>query len=946
MAGTSRVDERALGAGTSVRFVLLVTLLVASSTLMVLYIGLAVFAYDGFSCGLAAGVDPERDPAVNVMAKRIVQWEAYRSCSDRYSAPPPGWWLVGYWALLVACVAVLFWVLPRWKARRGRVVPLTTVDRDGEMGRAVAELSTTAGLARPPRVVVDPTAMVTDGAVVFGRTGRATMRLDGGLLVTRTTDPPRFRAVLLHELAHIANRDVTITYLTVAMWRVYVAVALPPFLAWCAWRFHTTSGSTLWSAEAPIVTRSLLITCLLAVLVYLARNDVLHSREVYADLAAVRWGADPRGWSTPVVDPVDGRARRAVRAFAQLWHPHPRWDVRRAALADPAVLFGVRALPLALTGVAAAVMHTHIAYAITQYYLVTTWMQHAVALLAAALVAGVVGTALWRAVVYAVLTGQPAPSSVRAGLWLGLGLAAGGAAAGQGTVNEWLPARPWTLVLVVVAATAFTWWLSQCARLWVAAWRGRSLRGVALLNVSTAALALSLWFLWWQSMGVGFAAGWSFDVAGLRDYQLTYFVGRELDHPPASALDHAYVLTMVMGSVMANPPLAVLAIVGLWVTPLLAWLPRAGTEAPRWMRRAVGDSDPVPPWQPLPGLRRVLVPALVGGAAGGLAAVALSAWLHADARTGPSATAAMVTFLAGNILVLLVAAAVAAVAARLAVPAYRLPAALIAGGTATLFAFAAVVVLRASDGCVPALTLGEGPCDWNLAVTQRLLTLTLLPALPLAVLVAGVVALPRSRATPRPGRPRSMALARTCALALVATGLAVAGVHAVQRAPYAARLPEAREAQRFGQQSGYKVVDAPVSARSLAMQVDAWRDLGGDELMDRFYHGRRDLFAAVTTAVRAGRTLDQMDDVRPLCVEISDFARAAVRYFRVPDAEAQKLWEKFVVLAWQGSQNCQKALDADQADQFNTAMRTLATAQDTSHAIDDRIDALLDQGGL
>lgn len=942
--GAARVDERALGAGTTVRFALLVALLVAGSSLILLYVAIALSAYDGFSCSLAAGVDPVTDPAANVMAKRALQWEAYRSCSERYAAPPSGWWLLGWWALLALCTAALFRVLPAWKARRSRVVPLAAVDGDGEIGRTLAELSATAGLARPPRVVVDLGAD-SAGAVVFGRTGRATVCLHIGLVTERTTDPGRFRAVLLHELAHIANRDVTVTYLTVALWRVYAAVAVPPFLLWCAWKFRTASGSEVWSAEAPLVTRGLLVTGLLAVLVYLARSDVLRSREVYADLAAVRWGADPvAGWSTsPTPAPPVGRGRRAWHAFAGLWHPHPGWEVRRSALVDPAVLFGVRALPLVLTGMAATVTHTHIAYAITQYNLLTTWMQHAAALVPAALVAGVVGTALWRAAVYAALTGQRAPSSVRAGLWLGLGMAGGSAAAGQGTINEWLPARPWLFALVVAVAVAFSWWLTQCARLWVVAWRGRSLRGVALLNLTAAALALSLWFVWWQSFGAAYAAGWSFDVAGLRDYHLSYYAGRELDHPPATPVDRAYVLFMSVGPAVTASPLAVLALVGLWAVPLLAWLPRPGAGPPRWVRDAAPGDGPAP-GPPPPRLRRVLAAGLIGGAGGILAAVAHTAWLHGRER--PSATAFLVTFVAGTILALLIGAAVAGAAARVAAPAHRLPAALIAGAAATFLGSAAVVGLRVFDGCVPPLALDAGPCSWEPAGPLRLFPLVIAPALPVVLLVAGAVALPRPRAAPRPGRPRSMPLARSCALVLVAAGLAVATVHAVQRMPHAGRLVAAGEMQRVAQQGWYVTVDAPVSPRSRALQAQAWLDLGGDDLLDRFWRGRRDLFAAVTTGVQAGRSIDKLDDVRPLCAGISDFAGAAERYFRVPDPETQTLWERFVALAGQGSRECQQALDADRAEQFNAAMRKLATAQDTGHAIDDRIDALIRQGGL
>jgi hypothetical protein len=44
--------------------------------------------------------------------------------------------------------------------------------------------------------------------------------LHGGLIARRAADPDGFRAMVLHELVHIRNGDVGITYVTVALWRV------------------------------------------------------------------------------------------------------------------------------------------------------------------------------------------------------------------------------------------------------------------------------------------------------------------------------------------------------------------------------------------------------------------------------------------------------------------------------------------------------------------------------------------------------------------------------------------------------------------------------------------------------------------------------------------------------------------------------------------------------
>ncbi|GII91932.1 hypothetical protein Ssi02_21630 [Sinosporangium siamense] len=63
--------------------------------------------------------------------------------------------------------------------------------------------------------------------MAFGRAGRRSVRLDAGLVRTFSTDPAGFRAVVLHELAHLGNRAID---LTIAVWRAFLPVALPVVL--------------------------------------------------------------------------------------------------------------------------------------------------------------------------------------------------------------------------------------------------------------------------------------------------------------------------------------------------------------------------------------------------------------------------------------------------------------------------------------------------------------------------------------------------------------------------------------------------------------------------------------------------------------------------------------------------------------------------------------------
>lgn len=936
-----RVDERALAAGTTARFVLLVVLLVVSSGLMVLYVAIALSTYDGFGCSLAAGVDPARDDAATMIAKRALQWESYYACTVRYAAAPPWWVPVGWLVLLAVLTTALFWLLPRWKSRR--VVPLTAVDEDGELQVLLDELTRTAGVARAPRFVVDPTAAST-GAVVFGRTRRPTVCLHGGLLVRRHTDPAGFRAVLLHELAHIRNGDITITYLTVALWRVYLAVALPPFLAWCGFMFARASKSAMWSSEAPIVTRGLLLTVVMVVLVYLARSDVLRNREIYADLAAVRWGADPRGWAAHTSS-RGGRLRAVV-------DPHPGWDQRREALTDPEVLFGLRPLPIVLTGAAAAMVSTHVSYALTQYVLLSHWAQYAAATAAAALVTGVVGVALWRAVVHAVLTGRRVPSGARAGVWLGLGLTFGGVVTGQGTINEWLPGRPLVLVLVVLTAIVFTWWTTRCALLWVSAWPGRTLRPVLLLSLVAGTLALSLWFGWWQNQGVAFTAGWSFDIAGVRDVLVANLTGRAAETAPVTWVDSVLAVTMtVLSGVTAAPP-ALVAVAALWVVPLLAWLVRPKGRAPRWARAAVADlAEDQRLGSPLPRLRRVLLPGLVGGLVGCVAIAGTAAYLRFRMPSETSVTGFMARFFALTIFALVLGAAVAAAVASLSVRGHRLIAAVIAAQVATLLGFAGLYLREGFDGCVPTITLVNGPCGWRPLSVTRLATTFLAPALVLGVVVAVAVAATvalasRRRSSPSgPSEVRRMAARRLSVVALCVLALGFGTMRTVELSAQATRMPAPSDVQRLAKQWAKPAGAGTPSARSMALQVEAWADRGGDALMNRFYRDVRIAFATVTTHVQSGKHgLAELASVRPLCTDIVDFARTGARFFQIPDAQTHQLWKKFLVQAFKAAQACVKALDDQAIEPFNASMRALAAARETGDQLDDRIDALIDAG--
>ena len=196
--------------------------------------------------------------------------KAYSACVSDLYRYQLSWMLGGSAALLIAAGAIML-ALPLWITRRRHLQPLTAEDAPAVLD-AVAELAREQELDAPRLLwnPVDP----APGGLAFGHPGRYSIALSGGLVVKQATDLPAFRAIVRHELAHIRNRDVGITYFTLAIWYAFLLVAVLPF----AVTLLGDTGVAIWS-----VTWRLLA---LAALVYLTRNAVLRSREIYADLRA------------------------------------------------------------------------------------------------------------------------------------------------------------------------------------------------------------------------------------------------------------------------------------------------------------------------------------------------------------------------------------------------------------------------------------------------------------------------------------------------------------------------------------------------------------------------------------------------------------------------------------------------------------------------------------
>jgi Zn-dependent protease with chaperone function len=527
-----RLNPFAFPADTDFRFVLLIALVLASS----LYIYWQLSPIEQqltlvSQCKLGVG---------------------YIDCVAPYTRVV-GWWLIGGVILVLAVAGGIYCLFPTWKLWRNKLVPLTAEDAP-EMVVYLADLCHEVGLAKPPVFVLNPLSSGTDG-LAFGRLGRYYIVLSGGLVTLFTTDQAAFRAILLHELAHVVNADVNKTYFTVAIWWSFVAVALVPFIVISMGNLVDHPGGYL------LIGNEAWRILALSVLVYLTRNAVLRAREIYADVRASTWDG-PSGALARVLTSLP-HSRGSWRAVISV-HPNPEerfrtvYETHRLFRTGYWEAFGVG---IAI-GIALPIMRLIL-------LLVDSMLASRIggefetlgsALIFAPLAVGVVGLGIWRAT-FAARAREKAPTGVgRAGLCLGLGIMLGTFLSFSNYFEPnslnftivFVYSLPWN-VLLLVGLYCFFRWIAAGASAWLdVATTGRSLRLIYTVGLMIASAVLVVW--------LAQLFGFSIESEFIREGGLTSF---------DPALDLLALPARFLNALLQ--PETLLALISLWAFPLAAW---------------------------------------------------------------------------------------------------------------------------------------------------------------------------------------------------------------------------------------------------------------------------------------------------------------------------------------------------------------------------------------
>nr|WP_157529314.1 M48 family metalloprotease [Kibdelosporangium sp. MJ126-NF4] len=245
----------------------------------------------------------------------------------------------------------IYWLYPSMIKRRGALKKLTEANYP-ELVEALHGLCGEIHVT-PPTFMLAPYATTTTTAMTFGHVRHRFVKLDAGLVVLSHTKPATFRAVVLHELAHLRNRDVDITYLTVGLWWSFAVIAIPSMLT-VAIASRLSVDAQTWHLDWWGTLRVSASLLALTTLILLTRNALLRVREHYADARVDRWEKPTSGMA--LRDYFTNAKPAAVHQLSirGRWGHHPRPARRVEVMNTPALLSQPRLWELFAVGMVAA----------------------------------------------------------------------------------------------------------------------------------------------------------------------------------------------------------------------------------------------------------------------------------------------------------------------------------------------------------------------------------------------------------------------------------------------------------------------------------------------------------------------------------------------------------------------------------------------------------------
>jgi Zn-dependent protease with chaperone function len=208
-----------------------------------------------------------------------------------------------------------------------------------------------------PHLLIDTDIRNYD-ALAFGWPWWKTILMGRGLMLLEATRPREFDARLAHELGHIKNKDIAITFLAQGLIAVSTLLFVSGFIVWMyssaavfieEWQQSQSSGATAFKFlmdSSNWIGLSLLIgvaklfkTAFWAGILLTEHRSFLRVRELYADNVAAAAVGSEAIKNALGQKPLEPQALIWRRAYRTLFAAHPQLPWRKAVVENPLWLY-------------------------------------------------------------------------------------------------------------------------------------------------------------------------------------------------------------------------------------------------------------------------------------------------------------------------------------------------------------------------------------------------------------------------------------------------------------------------------------------------------------------------------------------------------------------------------------------------------------------------------
>ena len=438
------------------------------------------------------GLDGSSSEYVN---QSFLQTEFINNCNESLERPQARWIMLGLGSLLLVA-GTIYWFMPAARIRRDKLT-IFTADDDLEIMTCLLNLCRVVALSKPPTFLLRALNSSPSG-LAFGRLGRYYVVLNGGLIPLFYQDQESFKAIVLHELAHLRNRDVDKTYFALSVGISFLLVTLIPLFMG---NLVTLIGN--FTGNISFVIWQTFIVAIYIPIIYIALASILRSREIYADARVL------------ILDPQNGALRKELfslsssqdpflRRFLGL-HPNPAWRLK--VFDEPDLLFGLSPWDAFLAGIIStfALRELDIFLSILFYPRYESYSLLVASLFFVPFVVSIVGLGVWEKVFASQVHGQKLYGFGRSGLSLGAGMLIGMALSFSSFIDNssafTYSSTGFTLLFNILVGILFLIslflifrWVAMAATVWLETVANeRSLRSVTSFGLLITGVMMSFW---------------------------------------------------------------------------------------------------------------------------------------------------------------------------------------------------------------------------------------------------------------------------------------------------------------------------------------------------------------------------------------------------------------------------------------------------------------------